>query len=333
MTKKNPPNEIVKREYMKFLKHADRKADSTIRMCEKSIQRFETFTKHANFKTFDQKQAISYKAYLNSLDLAMATILSDVTKLKRFLKWLSRQAGYKTRINPDDVEYLNLSEKDERAANSAIDKDFPTLAMVRDVVAKMPSKTPIEKRNRALLVCCALTGIRGSALISLKLKHFQRRRMIIIQDPREVKTKFGKRINSLILPVCDDWEAMFLEWIDYLENVALFAPNDPILPSTAMSSSLDEGFKAVGINRAHWKSTSPLRQIFADAFTNAGLPAYTPHRFRDMLVKEMYDRDLSIVEFRAWSQSLGHENPHTTLTSYGTLSLHEMERIIRNRSL
>jgi len=109
----------------------------------------------------------------------------------------------------------------------------------------------------------------------------------------------------------------------------LFAPNDPLIPSTAMTSSLEEGFQTDGLSREHWKTTSPLRQIFADAFTETGLPAYTPHRFRDMLVREMFDRDLSIVEFRAWSLSLGHENPQTTLTIYGTLSLHEMERIIR----
>ena len=129
--------------------------------------------------------------------------------------------------------------------------------MVKDVVAKMPSQTPLEKRNRAAVVLCALTGIRGGALISLKLKHFQRRRMLIVQDPKEVNTKFGKRINSMILPVCDEWESIFLDWIDYLEQTELFAPSDPILPSTLMTASLEKGFKAEGLSRTHWKTTSP----------------------------------------------------------------------------
>lgn len=332
MTKKNPENETVKREYFKFLKHADRKSDATIRIYEKAILRFEEFTKYASFKTFDQRQAITYKLYLADLDLAKATILATVTKLKRFLTWLSRQAGYKTRVKIDDVEYLNLSEKDERAANSNPDKDFPTLAMVRDVVAKMPSETPIEKRNRALVVTCALTGIRGGALISLKLKHFQKRRMLIVQDPREVNTKFGKLINSLILPVDDSFEAIFLDWIGFLETKELFAPNDPLFPKTAMRADLDEGFQVDGLSREHWKTTAPLRTIFEAAFEDAGLPSYTPHRFRDMIVKEMYDRDLSIEEFKAWSMSLGHESAMTTLTSYGKLSLHDMLRLIRRKN-
>lgn len=332
MTRKNPKNEIVKHEYLKFLKHADQKADSTIRISEKAIQRFEAFTKYADFKTFDQRQAIAYKSHLAELDLAKATILSHVTKLKRFLKWLSRQAGYKSQINPDDVDYLNLSEKDQRAANSSPDKDFPTLAMVRSVVAKMPSETPTDKRNRALLVTCALTGIRGGALISLQLKHFQMHRMLIVQDPREVNTKFGKLINSLILPMDAQFEEILLAWIDYLENTELFTPNDPMFPKTAMRSDLAEGFKVDGLSREHWQTTAPLRRIFDEAFTSAGLPPFTPHRFRDMIVKEMYDRDLSIEEFKAWSLSLGHESAMTTLTSYGKLSLHDMLRLIRRRN-
>lgn len=156
MTEKNTQNEIVKREYFKFLKHADGKSEPTIRMVEKSILRFEAFTRFADFKTFNQQQAIAYKEMLGAKNLAIATILSEVNKLKRFLKWLSHRPGYKTRIKTDDVDYLRLSERDTRAANAPSEKDFPSLAMVRDVVSKMPTKTPIEKRNRAAIVLCAL---------------------------------------------------------------------------------------------------------------------------------------------------------------------------------
>jgi hypothetical protein len=51
-----------------------------------------------------------------------------------------------------------------------------------------------------------------------------------------------------------------------------------------------------------------------------------------MIVSEMYARELSIAEFKAWSQNLGHEKPMTTLTSYGKLSLEEQGRLVRNAS-
>ena len=127
----------MKRQYFRFLEHADGKSEATIRKVEKSILRFEAFTKFADFKLFDQKTAIAYKRLLADKDLATVTILTNVTHLKRFLKWLSRQNGYKSKISVDDVDYLSLSDKDVRAANSPIEKDYPTLAMVRHVVSKL----------------------------------------------------------------------------------------------------------------------------------------------------------------------------------------------------
>jgi hypothetical protein len=49
-------------------------------------------------------------------------------------------------------------------------------------------------------VLLALTAIRDGALIGSKLKHFDERRSLIIQDPREVDTKFGKRIDTFLFP-------------------------------------------------------------------------------------------------------------------------------------
>ena len=59
------------------------------------------------------------------------------------------------------------------------------------------------------------------------------------------------------------------------------------------------------------------------------MPAFTPHRFRDMIVSEMYARKLTIAEFKAWSQNLGHEGAMTTLTSYGKLSIEEQGELVR----
>ena len=43
----------------------------------------------------------------------------------------------------------------------------------------------------------------------------------------------------------------------------------------------------------------------------------------------MYARKLTIAEFKAWSQSLGHEGAMTTLTSYGKLSIEEQGELVR----
>jgi len=49
-------------------------------------------------------------------------------------------------------------------------RDFPSLEQIRAAIAKMPSGTVLERRNRALLATTILTGIRDSALASLCLQ-------------------------------------------------------------------------------------------------------------------------------------------------------------------
>ena len=97
----NPKNEQVKRRYFDFLRHADGKSEKTVRIVEKSILQYEDFTKFVDFGRFDPKRAMAYKAYLAEQSLAKSTILTRLNYLKRFLRWLSRQNGYKRRVNLD----------------------------------------------------------------------------------------------------------------------------------------------------------------------------------------------------------------------------------------
>ncbi len=150
----------------------------------------------------------------------------------------------------------------------------------------------------------------------------------VIQNPNEVKTKFSKRICAFLLPVDEGLKAIFLDWAQYLKTELLFGIDDPLFPTNRMVQDENNCFKTDGLSRDFWANAAPLRDIFKAAFQAAGLPYYSPHTFRHMIVSEMYRRELSIAEFKAWSQSLGHESALTTLTSYGTLSLQEQGKLI-----
>ncbi len=200
MSKRHLKNERIKRLYVNHLRQADGKSEATIRQIEAAIQRYELFTDFADFATFDQRHAVAFKTDLTRLNLAKATILSTVNVLKRFFGWLGMQAGYKSRIKKTDIEFLRLSEKDVRAANAPSHRPFPTLPQIERVVSLMPDGLPTEKRDRAIVALTILTGVRDGALISLRLKHLDLSRMLLIQNPKEVATKFGKRIDTLSLP-------------------------------------------------------------------------------------------------------------------------------------
>lgn len=329
MNCKNPKNERIKRDYFHHLKQALGRSDQTIQQIARSLARFEDFCNRQDFMTFDERQAVGFKEHLAKSGLALATVHSTLNDLKLFFRWLALQPGFKRAIKVAHIDYFNLSEKSVRAATAPTEKDFPTLPMVEKVVKAMPSETSIEKRDRALIAFTAITGIRDGALITLKLKHFDEARRLVLQNPNEVATKFSKRIDTFLFPLNEAFETIFLDWVLYLRNEELFGDNDPLFPKTMMGQGEDQCFKANGLGREHWANASPVRTIFKSAFKFVGLPEFTPHRFRNMIVSEMYRRGLSVQEFKAWSQNLGHEGAMTTLTSYGKIALEEQGRLVR----
>jgi len=328
MIPRNPKNERIKRQYADFLRHADGKAEQTIRQIEKSIQRYEAFTGFVDFAAFDQRKAKGFKAELAGQNLAKATILSTVTALKRFFGWLAIQPGYKSRISLSDIEFLSLSEKDIRAAKAPADRAVPTLEQALHVVENMPAETPIERRNRALIAFIAITGTRDGAVVTLRLRHFDPARNLVIQNPNEVKTKFSKRINAFFLPIDDRLRTIVLEWFSYLRTVLLFGNDGPMFPKTAVALDADDCFTSAGLSREPWANAAPVREIFRAAFSAAGLPYFSPHSFRHMLVQIAYQRKLSAAHLKAWSQNLGHEGLLTTLTSYGTIPLEMQQHLV-----
>jgi len=203
MLKHNAENERAKRKYLIFLKEAKRQDESSLDTVAMALSRFEKYTKFKNFKAFHFEQAIGFKKYLAKQEnkqtgkpLSKATLNSTLRSLKTFFQWLAMQTGYKSRINYTDTEYFNLSQKDSRIATARRIKPVPTLEQIKHTIEQMPKSTDIEKRNRALFAFTILTGMRDSAIASLKLKHVDVIVGSVFQDAREVKTKFSKTFTS-----------------------------------------------------------------------------------------------------------------------------------------
>jgi integrase len=332
----NPRNERIKRDYFRYLKEADQKAEATIDSVRKAIARFESYTGLKDLATFNKEQAIAFKKSFararieGNEPLAKSTLLSTINALKAFFKWLSWQPGYRSRIKPTDIEYLNLSDNETRAAKAPRFKSFPTLEQVRAVLGAMPAETEVDRRDRALIAFAILTGMRDAALASLPLKHVDLDRALVVQDPREVKTKRRKRIDTFFFPVGADIEKIAVDWIRFLREKKLYGNDDPVFPSTAMGHDENCCFAIAGLAPRFWSNTGPIRKIFRMAFARAGLPYFNPHSFRDTLV-QLGERICPTIEhFKAWSQNLGHEHVQTTLTSYGSVAPHRQGELVRS---
>lgn len=222
------------------------------------------------------------------------------------------QTGYKSRFNYSDTEYFNLSEKDSRVANTKRKKPVPTPEQIIHVLESIPDCTDIEKRNRVLIAFTLLTGARDSAIASIKIKHINLHEESLFQDAREVNTKFSKTFTTYFFPVGELPLSKIKAWIEYLIKELLFTPDDPLFPKTKIKNSINRKFEVTGLLREHWQTASPIREIFKQAFQNAGLPYYNPHSFRNTLVRLGENLCQTPEQFKAWSQNLGHEGVLTT---------------------
>lgn len=326
MTKYNEDNERIKRKYFIFLKDAKRLSEQSVDGVASAIHRFEIYTKHRDFKAFHFEQAVVFKKYLaaqkaqrTGKNLSKATLHATLTQLKQFFQWLSREVGYKTRIQYSDAEYFNLSLNDTHIATAKREQKWPTLEQVKRALGAMPATTDIERRNRALFAFTILTGIRDKAIASLKLKHINIEQGYVDQDAREVNTKFRKTIHTDFFSVGDENRQIVIDWVSYLRKEKLWGNDDPLFPKTQIAVGSNQQFEVIGLKCEHWSTAAPIRAIFQEAFDRVGLPYFNPHSFRNTLVQLGQKLCKTPEQFKAWSQNLGHDNVLTTFASYGEI--------------
>jgi integrase/recombinase XerD len=124
----------------------------------------------------------------------------------------------------------------------------------------------------------------------MKLKHVDVVAGSVFQDAREVRTKFGKTFTTYFFPVGDKIRQIVGDWVRYLREEKLWSHDDPLFPATNVVLDNTHHFIVEGLKREQWSTTTPIRTIFREAFTNAGMPYFNPHSFRNTLVRLGGDR-------------------------------------------
>lgn len=246
---------------------------------------------------------------------------------------MAREPGYKSRIQYFDAEYFNLSEKDTRVATARRQQKVPTIKQIKHVINTMSENSDIKRRNRALVAFTLLTGARDSAIASMRLKHVDLISGCVNQDAREVKTKFSKTFVTFFFPVGKEINSIVAEWMAYLRNEKMWGNDDPLFPSTRIEVGLSRQFEAAGLAKQCWRTATPIREIFKNAFAGADLPYFNPHSFRKTLVQLGQEVCKTPEQFKAWSQNLGHEKVLTTFLSYGEVACQRQGEIIRDLAM
>ncbi len=332
--KTNPKNDRVKRDYLIYLKEARQRSAATVEQARHAIDRLELYTGFRDFGSFNKEQALGFKRALiasrakrTGKPVSISTAHHVLQGVKDFMLWLHGQPGYRRRVVLGDVAYLNLTTKDERKARVTPQKPYASLEQYRAALFAMPRSTDSSVAISALMALLLLTGMRDAAVVGLKLKHISIDREHVFQDPREIKTKFSKTIETFFYPVGLDVTAITREWVQYLTVEKLFGPNDPLFPKTSIGQDEHCTFSVQGLSREHWADASHVREIFKQAFARVQLPYVNPHSVRNTLTQLAYKLQLIPEKLMAWSKSMGHESVQTTLGSYGQISLERQAEI------
>ncbi len=335
MTKRlNEKNERTKRDFLNYRKHAKQLSESTLDREIAALERFDVWNGRKDFAKFHIDWAMGFRAHLerakaaNGKPLGKSTRRAIMATLREFVIWLSQQDGFKRRVKVADAEYFRLSLRDEAEARAAPQRPAPSIKQAQRALAMMPAENPRDLRDKAIFALLCLTGIRGGALITLKVKHVDLDDKSVTQNPREVATKRGKSIDTFFAKGFKAAEEVLRKWMTHLDEVALYGPDDPLFPATALAAEGTDGFKANGFQRRNWTTTEPVRKIVNRAFQNAGLQAFGPHSFRHMLSRHIARNSKSVAELVATSQNLGHTDVLTTLRNYGQINRDDQRRIV-----
>lgn len=337
MIEYHPRNELVKKQYEDALLHGKYRDPKTVKAVWNSINLFEEFSGHADFRDLDADQAKRFKAWLakrrnrKGQGLSVSTMRSTLQAVREFFEWLAIHPQYVRKVDGRAVQYLRLSDNENRAGRAFRERPAPTLEELRKTLGAMPSESDIEKRDRALFAFTIVTCVRDDALVSLKMKDVDAVRKTVWQDPKHVRTKRRKGIHTrFVSQVMPEAEQIVLDWLRHAAEVLRLAPDAPLFPKTLVENDPETmTFKANGLSQAHWANAQPVRDIFKTAFQRVALPYYNPHLFRKTVVKWAQEH-CSQREFKAISQNLGHDHAMTTYNAYGELSVDEQFRVIEN---
>jgi integrase len=336
-------NEVIKRRFYEYLKNSKGFSKETIGCYENAIWLWEDFSHKADFADFNKttvgifKDLLKTKKKANSQENISLSYCYDILRyLKFFFEWLSKQAGYKSRINQTAIDYLNLTRKEVREATQPKDIQCPTLEEIKTAIENIKGETEIEMRDKALFSLAFLTGARITAIMTLPMESFNKKDLILYQDPKlGVKTKNSKNITSALISFSyKEPLNYFLKWFDYLEKQKKFKPSDPIFPATKIENGKENlnYYNTGEVEPIFWKSSSSPRKIFEKRFEQAGVKYYHPHTFRHLLVKQISKLPITEEQKKAFSQNLGHEHTGTTFGSYGYghIETNRQIEVIRN---
>ncbi len=159
--------------------------------------------------------------------------------------------------------------------------------------------------------------------------------LIVFQEPKEgVRTKGTKSIVTTLLRFDDELLKYILDWVDFLVKDKFYDKTQPLFPRTKLDHVSDKNacFVGKGLEPVFWKSEGPILSIFKKRTKTAGLPYYSPHKFRHAAIAESRKYCRTEEQRKAISQNVGHKHVGTTF-AYGNMDASKVNEVVSRMRL
>lgn len=327
-TKYNADNEVVKYNFLKHLEHTqDGKDQKTVKQFANAIFEFEFANGFKDFRKYNLDWAIAFKDHLNDKrnkqtgqNISKSYLLHYVSHVRQFLFWIQDNVKEYAKIKKTDIDYMHVRRNEKNQARATNLPDSHNITDIIATIRKMPEKTELEKRNKAIISLFVLTTPRISSLQEARLERIKYmedyKSWVFEQDPRLQSTKKAQCITSFFIGQVEDLIANVINWKNHLETKGRKG-KDYLFPKI-MPSFNKSGEPVMEIGRDYIQSQTIIRGVVKQAFESNRLKYIKPHNFRHSLSRHVRKGDGNVTDtLIALAENMGQKNGYSTLvTSY-----------------
>ena len=325
------PNDRILYKWQSF---AGKYSDKTMDRHLAAIRWLEDFVKQKRFDRLTTDDVAGMREHLKCRVLAKdetarskSTVQHTASHIAEFLAWLITQEGFQ-RLPRDLPSYIQLPRHIYAKALSQNPKEYPSLDEAQALLQRMPRRTIMQRRDRAIFAIAFLGALRADTLISLRLRHVDLEHKRITQNGAVSRTKNGKSIAIVWFPLPADFGDALAQWITESRSLG-FDLDDALFPENRSLLDLPDRNSGTRLPIPVMRSTHAVRQAFKNACAGHHT-AYSPHSAKHTIAAERDNRQLTREERKAWSENMGHESERITEAHYGKLSDERRFEVLEN---
>lgn len=317
-----------------WLQFAGRWDIKTISAKLAAIRQFEVFFQSKSFEKITTADVMRFRESLKSSVEAsggdrrsISTVRHSSSHLKSFFEWLVDQKGY-SGLNRSLPRHFDLPKKFEAKGLGREGRPVPNEEEIVAMVAGMTTDSLKARRDRAMVAISFLAALRADTTTSLRLKHLDISKRVVIQDANFSRTKNGKSLRINWFPLPTFFAEVVGAWLNELVGLG-FLDDDALFPDerNLQKRSLfpDDG------NISGMTSTHAVALAFRSASSLVG-KKFSPHSAKHYIGALGLKRCKTIQEQAAWSANMGHEGMEITRRYYQKLPQEQVDDVFEKFS-